>query len=58
VRAEPRSQDPAIGDTLVEEVTRHVPGWMRKLDLDVSTHAAYTRLQSWTLRPAVLPPGG
>ena len=40
----------AVGD-LALEVSEGVPGWMHKPDLDVSRHAAYTRLQSWTLKP-------
>ena len=54
VRLAPGAQVPAIGEVLAREVADGVPGWMHKPDLDVSTHAAYTRLQSWTLRPAVL----
>ena len=50
----PGPEVPPIGDTLRREVTEGVPGWMHKPDLDVSTHAAFTRLQSWTLKPAVL----
>lgn len=45
---------PALGDVLAQEVREGVPGWMHKPDLDVSTHAAYTRLMSWTLKPAAL----
>ncbi|NLT41963.1 MAG: hypothetical protein GXX93_04780 [Anaerolineae bacterium] len=45
---------PALGDVLAEEVREGVPGWMHKPDLNVSTHAAYTRLMSWTLKPAAL----
>ena len=46
------TQVPAVGDVLGQEVLQGVPGWMHKPDLDVSTHARYTRLQSWTLKPA------
>ncbi len=45
---------PALGDVLAQEVREGVPGWMHKPDLDVSTHAKYTRLMSWTLKPAAL----
>ncbi|MHB0879140.1 MAG: hypothetical protein ACYC5O_24135 [Anaerolineae bacterium] len=46
-------QVPAIGDVLAGEVKHLVPGWLHKPDLDVSRLAAYTRLQSWTLKPAL-----
>ena len=46
-------QVPAIGNLLASEVKHRVPGWLHKPDLDVSRHAAYTRLQSWTLKPAL-----
>jgi hypothetical protein len=46
-------QVPAIGDMLASEVKHLVPGWLHKPDLDVSRLAAYTRLQSWTLKPAL-----
>jgi hypothetical protein len=46
-------QVPAIGNLLASEVKHHVPGWLHKPDLDVSRHCAYTRLQSWTLKPAL-----
>jgi len=51
---EPGPEVPAIGDVLQREVLDNVPGWMHKPDLDVSAHAQFTRLQSWTLRPARL----
>ena len=54
VTVAPGPQVPAIGDVLREEVARFVPGWMHKPDLDASRLAAYTRLQSWTLKPARL----
>lgn len=50
----PGAQVPAIGDTLAEEVASTVPGWLHKPDLDASRLAAYTRLQSWTVRPVQL----
>lgn len=50
----PGPQVPAVGETLAQEVREGIPGWMHKPDLDVSTHAAYTRLQSWTLKPVAL----
>ena len=50
----PGPQVPAVGDILRQEVMEGVPGWMHKPDLDVSQIATYTRLQSWTLKPAVL----
>jgi hypothetical protein len=51
VELTPGPEVPAVGDTLALEVSEGVPGWMHKPDLDVSRHAAYTRLQSWTLKP-------
>ncbi|MGQ9552966.1 MAG: hypothetical protein ACUVWR_02515 [Anaerolineae bacterium] len=50
----PGPQVPAVGDILRREVMEGVPGRMHKPDLDVSRIATHTRLQSWTLKPAVL----
>jgi hypothetical protein len=54
VTLQPGPEVPPVGDLLAREVREGIPGWMHKPDLDVTTHAAYTRLQSWTIKAAPL----
>ena len=54
VRVRPGPEVPQLGEQLAQEVRQGIPGWMHKPHLDVSSHAALTRLQSWTLKPVQL----
>ncbi|NOZ26918.1 MAG: hypothetical protein GXP39_02560 [Chloroflexi bacterium] len=56
VTISPGAEEPEIAARLVEEgIYRRLPGWPpHPLDLELDTLALHTRLQSWSLKPAVL----
>lgn len=52
---QPGAEEPAIADRLADDLYHQLPGWPpHRPDLRLDQLALHTRLQSWSLKPAVL----